>query len=470
MKQEKAETNMTTNEEMFTEYLHKEYTYIAEAHFKTIETISTFFKHYLAIMTIPIILLGYLLSKRWEMGIASKDFSELTIYAGSLFAIISAVGCAVMLYIMNLRHDALLYARTVNGIRKFFYDKAEIDITTKLRMRALPQTTALPAYFEGRYFLPVVFAFALFNSFYVFIAYKLVMTFYESYYLSSAALCVSSFFMLHFLLYMSHSHFRELGYLKSNIIGIDIDGVLNKHREHFCKLIKDKANVDITPQQITHIPVHELGLTTAKDDIQVFNDPKYWIEMPVEETSQTNMRKLCNIFKLKVYIFTYRGWPDIGLLSKSERVKMIMTWRSALAAYEKSTSQEQSINVVSTWYHKILNRLRGDRQIINRITELWLKSHTIECDKLVVEKGNDNTTDPRGFFYNRLNFSRRKRIKYFVEDDLEKAIKLAFICDVVFLIAHPYNDYGEFQDRTIPTNIIRVETWNDIYREIRKIS
>ena len=34
------------------------------------------------------------------------------------------------------------------------------------------------------------------------------------------------------------------------------------------------------------------------------------------------------------------------------------------------------------------------KNIINRITELWLKANGVKYDKLVVEKGNEHETDP----------------------------------------------------------------------------
>ena len=121
---------------------------------------------------------------------------------------------------------------------------------------------------------------------------------------------------LHFFMYRFYSNHREFGYLKSNIIGIDIDGVLNRHRDHFCELVEEKTGRKIYPDQITHIPVHEIGLTTLEEDNDVFNEPRYWIHMPIAYDSSPNMRKLRTTFKLKVLIFTHRAWPKITVTSK----------------------------------------------------------------------------------------------------------------------------------------------------------
>lgn len=102
---------------------------------------------------------------------------------------------------------------------------------------------------------------------------------------------------------------------------------------------------------------------------------------------------------------------------------------------------------------------------IDIITKCWLHHNGIEYDKLTIEKGSEDISDPRGQFRNRFYISRKKKIRFFVEDDDEKANKLAYICDVVFLIEHPYN-----KDKKLPKNVLRVESWNDIYRWIRKLS
>ena len=50
-----------------------------------------------------------------------------------------------------------------------------------------------------------------------------------------------------------------------------------------------------------------------------------------------------------------------------------------------------------------------------------------------------------------------------MEDDPEKAIKLAYICDVVFLIDQPYN-----KNESFPNNVVRVNSWDDLYHKIKK--
>jgi len=86
---------------------------------------------------------------------------------------------------------------------------------------------------------------------------------------------------------------------------------------------------------------------------------------------------------------------------------------------------------------------------------------------LTIERGREDVTDPQGHTKNRFYISRKKKIRFFVEDDPEKASKLGYLCDIVFLLDQPYN---KDVDYSFPNNVIRVKTWDEIYRQVRKNS
>ena len=120
----------------------------------------------------------------------------------------------------------------------------------------------------------------------------------------------------------------------------------------------------------------------------------------------------------------------------------------------------------------------NDRMSITYITKYWLRQNDILFDSLLVEKGNENIVYARGRYENRFNYAKRKKIRFFVEDDWVKAIKLSYICDVVFLIDHPYNrtaeeDVSKHADSSIigklPPNILRVESWNKLKKMITQL-
>jgi len=77
-------------------------------------------------MALPMTLFSALLGLLQKENIINIDF--LGISLGFIFICIAVVGFLVMIYIANLRMDAILYARTVNGIRKYFFDNAKTDL------------------------------------------------------------------------------------------------------------------------------------------------------------------------------------------------------------------------------------------------------------------------------------------------------------------------------------------------------
>jgi len=458
-------------ENKFEKYLLSEYENIAQAHFKSIETISTFFRHYLLIMSIPASAVVVFSQITSDVNQLTTVVNQYRVPISIVLFCVSFIGLGVFCYIVNLRLDVVLYARTVNGIRKFFYDSSDADINLKLRIRVLPQSPQLPSYFEMSYFGPVVFVFGVMNSLYFGSFGYILFSKWFCCFWSFFAFAVI-FFVSHFAIYLFYARYREMAYLKSRILGVDIDGVLNKHRDHFCKLLKENTGKNLNPDQILIMPVHEypaLGIT-REEEREVFNDPKYWKEMPAIEQAAQNIRKLRRLFKLKIHIFTWRPWPDTqnGLF---EHI------RSFLDACENSFTKEiLSISFRIVRPIKPLLEFFKEKPL-QQITKDWLKNHGIKYNKFVFEKGNDYSSDPRGKFNNRFYKARMKRISYFVEDDLEKAIKLSYICDIVFLLSHPYNEPQQALPdeinalrKDLPSNIIRVKSWNEIYKNIRKLS
>jgi len=444
------EASGASHPSVFEQYLLAEYSHIANAHFKTIDTISTFFKHYLVIMSIPISVIALILSGQY----ATDELAKITVPSGPVSFLLAAIawaGFGVLLYIINLRLDAMLYARTINGIRKYFYDRGEVDIHSKLRMRVLPQSPQMPNYFEKGYFLPVVFVFAIINTSYFCLAwYTMGIHGWRSVLVYTLTAIV--FGGIHFLSYYLYAGYRKHSYLRSCIIGVDIDGVLNRHREQFCKLLERQVGKKINPDAITTIPVHEcdnIGVT-REDEKKVFNDPEYWITMPVADGAADNLRRLRNSFNFKVYIFTHRPWPVKAGMDAAQRKRMTTAWTEAVRSFERE--------VHGGFFFRT--------EPIEHITKLWLLKHGFKYDDIMVEQCSDDISYPRGRFRNRFYESRKKCIKFFVEDDIRKAIKLAYICDVVFLLDQPYNRCTE----GVPNNVMRVNSWDEIYRKVRALS
>jgi hypothetical protein len=85
--------------------------------------------------------------------------------------------------------------------------------------------------------------------------------------------------------------------------------------------------------------------------------------------------------------------------------------------------------------------------------------------KLVVEKGKRQHDTSRHSEAEPLHVRGAQADPVFVEDDLFKARKLSEICEIVFLIDHPYNKAPE---DSLPKNLVRVASWQEIYRFVRE--
>ena len=114
----------------FEAFLLAEYEHIAKAHFTTHEAISAFFKNYLAIVGLPLAVIPVIVRFLSDKGVASipSKYASLPFVVG---LIVAAVGICMMMHILNLRHDTLLYAKTVNGIRNFFTALRHFHLPTK---------------------------------------------------------------------------------------------------------------------------------------------------------------------------------------------------------------------------------------------------------------------------------------------------------------------------------------------------
>ncbi|MCM8822908.1 MAG: hypothetical protein NC831_08950 [Candidatus Omnitrophica bacterium] len=193
--------------------------------------------------------------------------------------------------------------------------------------------------------------------------------------------------------------------------------------------------------------------------------------MPVVEDASYRIRGLGNIFKAKIYIFTSRPWPDAE--NKEDLIKHIEYFCKDI----RSFSLKLLLLKVATKLRFPLALIKLlKEEPIKVITKQWLKKNNIIYNKLVFEKGNDYSSDTSGNFRNRFYISRKEKIRFFVEDDLEKAIKLAYTCDVVFLMKHPYNQPNDKLQKEIKeirrnllSNIIVVNNWTEIYQHLRRL-
>jgi len=452
-------------------FLLAEYEHIAQAHFNTVVAISQFFQYYVLIASVPIsAAVAFGKFSEWGKDAKLKALLEAhPLVIPLALTILALVGLSVMGYLVNLRHDALLYARTVNGIRRRFLEGAGIPIQDELRFRVLPRSTYLPQYTEPWYFGFVVLAFMLIDTAYAvggWWAFGVIDP--ADQWTGTLACVIAVSVVLHSVVYWGLAGYREFSYLRGHVIGVDVDGVLGMHREQFCEVLRDVCGgPELDPGRLDRIPVrdcsHCKGLGVGEDEeVLAFHEPCYWTEMSPYPDAASELRKLHDVLGYRVLVFSWRPWPNWSRMSESNRDYCLRCWTTALLDAQ---------GLASGWRRAMLSRLYPVLEtkragfIIARLTRIWLNKAGIPFDSLTVEKGNVYSPYPRGRVVNRFVAARRHEMRVFVEDDLAKAIRLAGICEVVFLIDQPYNQAAEAD---VPSNLIRVRTWPQIHQFVRE--
>jgi len=440
-----------TSERPITKFLLAEYDHVSQALFDVNKTITQFFQFYLLILTFPITLAGVLF--RFANGSVTLESilkSGLATGLAVVFSVIAIVGFCMLVYIVNLRLDSLLYARTCNGVRKYFFQLARVPVEEDLWVRTLPRAIHLPRYRELRFFGAVIFAFGLLDSLYL--AGAMVLR--DRFVPWGILVAVLVFFVLHAASYQYLVWYREGHYLRTHIIGLDVDGVIGDIVPAFCAGFAKLHRRNVVPESITHIPVHEcgpLGIEEAEEH-GVFHEPEFWSGMPVIARAARRIAELKNVLGFRIHVFTYRPWPNLSTLKPAE----YGAWSDLIIGrwWPFGTGP------VTKW---LLGRRFLNRWAIWQLTRRWLRKNGIPYNKLKVEMGNTYLADPSSRASNRFQLSQRRQIRIFVDDDPAKVRKLANICDLVFLFDQPYNR----QQGELPHNVQRVRSWDELYRYVR---
>jgi hypothetical protein len=451
----------------------EEYKNISQAHFETNKQIGIFYRYLLIIASAPgTILIWFGNKEGFLSGLLSDGDTIKNVFIGSFLIIIALVGMFACFYLISLRLDSILYARTVNGLRKFFYLN---NIAYEDHFRVLPKQTNQPKYRDWHTFGILVYSTAIINSVYFALGLRIIASvgddLFSNYFKIGILIknfniwWVLIFFLImlfiHYCYYTTITKYRQITYMKSQIIGVDIDGVLNKHRDAFCEMheknmIKKYGEIEkipdekkLTPEEINIIPVNRIKnkKITVDDEFDVFNNPEYWEkQLEISPGVGKIIKKLKNSYGYRINIHSYRPWPQ----------------------YAHGTLTEDEIN--SLWKGKSLTK----------ITKQWLKESNIPSSKVHIEKSSIDISKKSmsmwgilfGFtksqFKNRFYYTGMKPYRYFVEDTFENAIKLSSNCDYVFLIEQTYNGCEQFQQE-LPPNIIRVNKWEEIEDKIKEL-
>jgi hypothetical protein len=161
--------NLTKNENKdISDFMLSEYEHISNAHFETSKQIISFYRYYLLIISAPTALLLFFDKEPQKLEqIISGGATEINYFTFILFLTIAVLGFLMQIYLTDKKKTSILYARVVNGIRKYFKEKNSEDISNFL---VLKTDTKFPKYSNGG-FLAIVSSIALLDSIFLFFAF-----------------------------------------------------------------------------------------------------------------------------------------------------------------------------------------------------------------------------------------------------------------------------------------------------------
>jgi uncharacterized HAD superfamily protein len=326
---------------------------------------------------------------------------------GGILLVIGLLGFCITMYLADLRFESLLYARAVNKIRFSIYNEEVKGLSTNEQIPFINYSSILlgqprkPNYYDTNQFLWIVLGLGIIDSFYLTYSVRVFLPMILGANLTKYwfIFVVILFSLVHLLGYFLKSKNHEDGsiYFK-NVIGSDIDGVISNQNAQFV-IHYNLANKDqITLEDIVTVPVHKAGKISLEDEKKVFQETDYWKTLEVLPGVKETITKL-RINGYRIALFTSRPWKlsDVDL---------------------------------------------------EVLTQEWLNSHQIEYNSLNFDNGRTTRFDK----------AQSMKIKYFIEDDLGKAVKLCTICKAVFLIDYKYNQ----TDSDLPYNLIRIKNFSEI--------
>ena len=139
------------NNKDITDFLLIEYENIAKAYFNAHEITAKWFKYYLLMLATPFSIIAL----TYHNGNTEFDLLKLPSTIAILIFLIGLLCTFVSFIIINSRLDATLYAKAVNGIRKYFVEQENINIEKK-QIGRLDEYLVLPTDIKKPPFLKIM--------------------------------------------------------------------------------------------------------------------------------------------------------------------------------------------------------------------------------------------------------------------------------------------------------------------------
>jgi len=149
------------------DFMLKEYEHLAEAYFNSHEITAKWIKYYLIIMATPFSLIAFIYKDKPDQFKIFALSDTLAIFIG----LVGTLGLLIAPIIVNVRLDTTLYARAVNGVRKYFWDieleRNKILNKREGQYRVLPDTVKKPKFLKLSDLVWLTLLMGVINAFYL---------------------------------------------------------------------------------------------------------------------------------------------------------------------------------------------------------------------------------------------------------------------------------------------------------------
>ncbi len=211
-----------------TDFLLTEYDNVAKAFFNTYDLSAKWIRVYFIFLAVPFGIGAFVLKNSTVSSPPQIELSNLPGLVSVSMITIGLLGLFISYIVIDLRMDGILYARTANGIRKYFVDfggDERLANLTKSQLQkyvVLPTDIAVPKFFKLRGdFLFLVAAMAVLNALYFGLgAGNFIQKYFVklnislgSFFWASAAI----FVIIHFLLFWNAGRVKEKHYCNSQL-------------------------------------------------------------------------------------------------------------------------------------------------------------------------------------------------------------------------------------------------------------
>jgi hypothetical protein len=134
------------------DFMIQEYDRISTAYFGLRDQVNEWFKIYVTLIGLPLTVLAAVTNI--SAGSTNTNLSSIPTIVSSLLAVVSLLGVFVTFSIISMRMEMILYARTINGIRRFFADLDKLTISRTqpselAKYLILPTSDKQPPFYEA---------------------------------------------------------------------------------------------------------------------------------------------------------------------------------------------------------------------------------------------------------------------------------------------------------------------------------